>query len=109
MVNKYNAVRTWSNLCNREFASKAEARRGEELKLLELAGEISGLEYQPKFTLSAEPRITVTLDFRYIRKAPLPTGAVEVYEDVKGVLTRDSRTKYAWLQEKYGVKVEIIK
>ena len=27
------------------------------------------------------------------------------YEDSKGVLTRDTRTKLAWVQEKYGIDV----
>lgn len=103
--NKYNAVRTYSELCQRTFDSKAEARRGEELKLLEKSGKISLLEYQIKYVLCKQPKITVTLDFYYKDKE---TGQYHL-EDVKGVLTRDSRTKYAWLESLYPIKIEIVK
>lgn len=123
-MNKYGAKRTYSELCGRTFASKAECRRGEELALLEKAGEISDLKYQPKFVLCERPRITITLDFAYIDYNELAIGqkfgesnrmggteplGVDVYEDVKGVLTRDFRTKLAWLKEKYGIDVRLIK
>lgn len=78
-------------------------RRAEELRLLELAGEISELQYQIPFILSTKPRISVTIDFRYTDKGNV------VYEDVKGVLTRDSRTKFAWLREKHGIEVKIVR
>ncbi len=103
MRNKYGAVRTWSPLCQRTFASRAEARRGEELCLLEKAGEIERLLYQFPFTLSEKPKITITIDFSYWQDGVL------VYEDTKGVLTRDTRTKLAWLKEKYGVEVLLSK
>lgn len=62
------------------FASKAEGRRYLELKLLERAGEIRGLELQPKYVmLVAGKRIcSYSPDFRYVEK-----GAF-VCEDVKG-------------------------
>lgn len=105
--NKYNAVRTYSEMCGRTFDSKAEARRGEELKLLEQSGVIHNLEYQVKFTLNKKPRITVAVDFAYDVET---LGEWDkYYEDVKGVLTRDSRTKYAWLQQKFGIEVELIR
>jgi len=107
-VTKYGAKRTWSELCQREFASKAEAVRGEELALMEKAGLISHLEYQPRFELCEDPKITITLDFSYRDETPgiLPK---RIFEDVKGVLTRDFRTKLAWLKEKYGIDVQLIK
>ena len=98
-MNKYHAKRTYSPLCNREFASKAEAYRAEELKMLEMAGEISSLEYQPKYVLCNDPKITYTADFRYMEDGKM------VIEDVKGVLTRDTRTKLAWVKEKYNISV----
>lgn len=100
-MNKYKAQRTWSALCQRFFASKAEARRGEELRLLELAGEITGLEYQVKFVLSKTPKVTITVDFAYTEKGQ------RIYEDTKGVLTRDFRTKLAWLEQSHGVEVSL--
>ncbi len=101
--NKYGAHRTYSELCQREFASKWEAQRAEQLHLLQRAGEISNLEYQRRFTLCEKPRITVTIDFCYVE------GNHKIYEDAKGVLTRDSRTKYAWLRDKYGIDVNLVR
>lgn len=102
-ANKYRAKRTWSELCSREFASKAECRRGEELRMMEMAGEISLLEYQPKFLLCVKPRITYTADFKYLE------GGNWVYEDVKGMLTRDTRTRLAWLKELTGIEVKLVR
>ena len=101
--NKYFAKRTYSELCGRTFDSKLEARRGEELELLQKAGEISGLKYQVRFNLCLNPKITVTIDFCY------QEDGRTIHEDTKGVLTRDSRTKYAWLEQRYGVHVRLIR
>ncbi len=99
---KYGSKRTWSELCQRMFDSKLEARRGEELALLKRAGEIADLEYQVTMVLSVEPSVRVVLDFRY-RDPPLAPWFV--YEDAKGVLTAEARVKYAWLKQKYGIEV----
>jgi len=103
-VNKYHAKRTWSELCERWFASKAECRRGEELHLSERADEITRLEYQYKLILCQKPRVTITIDFRY---KELTGDRRIIYEDTKGVLTRDFRTKLAWLKEKYNIDVRL--
>ena len=102
MPNKYGAKRTWSELCQREFASKKECLRAEELTLLEKGGEIKRLEFQVPFILSAKPKITITIDFKY---KELTGDRRYVYEDSKGMLTRDTRTKLAWLKEKHGIDV----
>lgn len=102
-MNKYRAIRTWSELCQRWFASKAEARRGEELCLLEKGGLISCLNYQTKFWLSNKPKVTITIDFSYIKDEK------EVFEDTKGMLTRDFRTKLAWLKREYSIDVMLTK
>jgi len=100
-MNKYGAKRTYSQLCNRIFDSRAECLRGEELRLLEMAGEIMDLEYQVRFILSQSPRVTITVDFSYREKGKL------IYEDSKGVLTRDFRTKMAWLKSSQGIDVTL--
>ena len=115
--NKYHAKRTWSGLTQRWFDSRAEAVRGEELKLLEKAGEIFDLNYQVKFILSESPKATITIDFAYrlpdridLPDYAHPSARVQrVYEDVKGVLTRDFRTKLVWLKQKYGIEVKLIR
>ena len=99
MKNKYGAVRTYSELCQRDFASKKEARRGEELCLLEKAGEIKHLTYQVRYILSEKPGVTITIDFNYYENEEW------IWEDSKGVLTRDFRTKLAWLKQLHGIDV----
>ena len=101
---KYHSVRTYSELCGRWFSSKAEAQRGNGLWLIQRAGEITDLEFQVKFVLSESPKITYTADFQYIDK----DGKV-LTEDVKGVLTRDTRTKIAWVKEKFDIEVILIR
>ncbi|KKN74890.1 hypothetical protein LCGC14_0386390 [marine sediment metagenome] len=78
-------------------------RRGEELALLEIAGEIKDLVYQYRVALCKKPRVTITIDFMYREKGKY------VYEDTKGVLTREFRVKMAWLKEKWGVEVVLTK
>lgn len=46
---KYRAVATWVD--GIKFPSKAEARRYQQLRLLEKAGEIGHLEIQPVFPI----------------------------------------------------------
>ena len=103
-MNKYSAIQTWSELTQRWFDSKAEARRGEELALLERGGVISELQYQIKFVLAEKPyKVTLTIDFAYSE------NGIPVYEDTKGVLTRDTRTKLAWLKQVYNIDVILSK
>ena len=99
---KYGAIKTFSELCERRFDSRAEARRGEELVLLQRAGAIKDLQYQVDFRLCDKPKISIRVDFVYIE---VESGR-KVHEDVKGVgETREFRVKRAWLKEKYGIEV----
>lgn len=92
--NKFGAVRSTSALTDRSFDSKAERRRGDQLRLLELAGAITDLEFQPQTRLSAA-NIGYKPDFRYVQ------DGVTIYEDVKGVATEGFRIK-ARLWGSYG-------
>jgi hypothetical protein len=91
------------------FASKAEARRYAELKLLEKAGEVKELELQPRFPLYAAARQGYSLvkvcdyvaDFRY-RLGP---RGLLVIEDVKGMKTPVYRLKAKWFEAQYGIPV----
>lgn len=100
---KYNAIRTYSNLCGRTFDSKGEAKRAEELRGLEMTGEISGLHYQVPFPLATRQKegykVTVKIDFAYLKDGQ------QIYEDYKGFLTRDSRILYAWVKQLYGIDI----
>ena len=102
--NKYSAKKTYSELCQRTFDSKAEARRGEDLTLLDKAGEISDLEFQVMYQLCQKPNIKIKVDFRYTENGK------QILEDVKGMgETREFRVKRAWLAEKYNVQILLTK
>ena len=79
---KYGAVRTDG------FASKREAHRYRELRLLERSGVITGLECQVAFELQA-PASTGTLATvgRYIADFVYIENGRKVVEDAKGVRT----------------------
>jgi hypothetical protein len=86
-VNKYNAIKTYVG--SERFDSKREARRWQELKLLERAGEISRLERQVKFPLTVEGQLIAnyTADFQYYTASP----RARVVEDVKSAPTAKKR------------------
>jgi hypothetical protein len=95
------------------FASQAEGSRYRALRLLERAGEITGLELQPVFTLAPgvlvpgekrkRPALRYVADFRY-----RDSRGREVVEDCKGVQTPVFRAKIHLLALQ-GVTVEIVK
>lgn len=94
------------------FPSQRELRRWEELKLLQMAGEITDLERQVAMPCVVND-IKVArpvIDFRY-RKV----GGEEVYEDVKGYIkssdpvTRIWKLQHKLLKALYNIEVEIVK
>lgn len=99
--NKFRAVPIVVD--NIRFASKREAKRYAELKLLERSGEIDGLELQPAFPLLVNgTKIgTYKADFRYTDRR---TGAV-VIEDCKGYLTREYKRTKKHVEAQYGIVV----
>lgn len=92
------------------FDSKKEARRYQELKLLERAGVIKGLVLQPCFLLQekfkykdkTERKIKYIADFKYL---DTKTGKV-VVEDVKGYKTDVYKLKRKLFLKKYGEAYE---
>lgn len=95
-ASKYNNKKT--EVDGHVFDSKAEARRYNELKLLQAAGEIIGFTIQPSFLL--EEGIRYRPDFMICGK----DGQIWV-EDVKGVETKDFKikkklweAKFPWLE-----------
>lgn len=86
------------------FASQAEARRYGQLKLLEKAGQISGLELQPKFPVVVNGMKVCTYigDFAYF------DGKGRIVEDVKGVQTPMFRLKRKLVEATYpGVLIAV--
>lgn len=100
---KFNAVRT--TVDNITFASKAEAKRYAELKMLEKAGEIRELMLQPRYGLNAGNNRRVLVgeyraDFFYIDRYGDP-----VVEDVKGFKTPLYRWKKKHFEAQYGIEI----
>lgn len=98
---KYNAKKTLvDGIC---FDSKAEARRYQELKLLEKAGEIKGLVLQPKYLLQEAfekngkryRAIYYIADFEYL------DGSAIIIEDVKGKKTAMYQLKKKMFERRY--------
>jgi hypothetical protein len=106
-LHKYGAVRT--QVDGISFASKAEAARYKELKLLEKAGEIFGLQMQPRFPIDVNQVhiCDYVADFKYHRY--LDSGhQVNVVEDVKGVKTPVYRLKKKLVLALYGIVIKEI-
>lgn len=94
------------------FASQKEARRYGELKLLQRAGEIHGLELQPAYWLMAEgetlkPIGTYRADFKYCqcRRGKKCDETRVVVEDVKGFKTPLYRWKKKHVEAQYGITI----
>ena len=85
------------------FDSTKEAKRYRELELLEMAGEISNLELQPRFLLQESFRkngktyrkIEYVADFKYIENGKT------IVEDVKGLQTDVFKIKHKLFEKKY--------
>lgn len=105
-MSKYGAVPTIVD--NIRFASKREAERYKELRLLEAAGEITDLKRQVRFPLFTEDmddnRQQVTqyiADFTYVDK-----GGQKVVEDAKGVRTAMYVLKKKWMLLEWGIDIQ---
>lgn len=99
--NKFGAKRT---ICGagHNHASGAEARRCDELHLLQRAGEISRLQQQPKFVCQIDgvKVCTYIADFAYFTKEN------RTIEDVKGHLTAVYKLKKKLVEALHpGVKI----
>ena len=85
------------------FDSIAESKRYKELALLEKAGQIKGLELQPKFLLQegfkkngkTYRKIEYIADFMYIENGKV------IIEDVKGMETDIFKLKRKMFEYKY--------
>lgn len=94
-----------------QFHSKKEARRWGELKLLQKAKKISGLERQVKFSLdiNGEHICNYFADFVYSSTeshflVPFP-APYQVVEDVKGVRTPLYRVKAKLMKAIHGIEI----
>ena len=112
--NKYRAKRV--TIDGHTFDSQREARRYQELKLMERAGQIVELSLQPVFFLKAQyPSGRVAqykADFSYEQEwIDTSTGESRmelIVEDVKGKDTPLSKLKRALVQYFYGIEVRLV-
>lgn len=107
------------------FDSKKEYRRWCELKLLEKAGEIWGLERQVKFVLipaqheftgehykrgkhkgEPKPGKCIEREVSYIADFVYFTDAEQVVEDCKGMRTTDYVIKRKLMLHEYGIRIK---
>lgn len=88
------------------FASKREAKRYQELRLLERAGEISALQLQPRFPIIAEgiPICTYIGDFSYWTSGKNEAQKF-IVEDSKGVRTDLYRIKRKLVKALYKLDI----
>jgi hypothetical protein len=102
---KYGAVRTVVDGVS--FASKKEARRYSELKLLQRAGEIAELRLQPRYPLVVNGLKVCTYvgDFAYHPTFQGATMAQEVVEDAKGFKTPEYKLKAKLFQALQGFPI----
>jgi len=88
-----------------KFQSIAESRRYEQLRLLQMAGKIHGLELQPHLDLFVEGvKVTrYTPDFQYWKGS----ASVCIFEDVKGKLEEAAWVRIR-LARALGYKIELL-
>lgn len=115
--NKYRAKKTWAY--GLQFDSKKEAKRYQELKLLEAAGKIEDLKTQVKFRLLPAQRepdtvgpkggkikgrviereVSYIADFVYVENGQM------IVEDTKGMRTPEYVIKRKLLLYMTGIKI----
>ena len=87
------------------FDSVKEASRYQELRMLERAGEITGLVRQQKIELIPKTKLYracyYVCDFIYFDKRENKT----IYEDVKGVRTKEYLLKRKLLYWRHGIEI----
>ena len=98
-MNKYRNIPTIID--GVKFASRKEARRYQQLKLLERAGAISELELQPKYDLT----INGVKIGRYIGDFRYQDNGKSICEDCKGILTPVYRLKKRLMRALHGVEI----
>lgn len=97
---KYRAVPTFVD--GIRFASKKEAKRYQELKLLEKAGEISDLSLQHSFLLS----VGDTIIGKYVADFVYKENGKSIIEDTKGVRTPVYKWKKKHFEAQMGIKIK---
>lgn len=100
-MNKYNNRKTYVD--GIAFDSRKEAKRYQELKLLERGGVISDLDYQVKFELI--PKQEGERPCYYVADFVYTENGKKVVEDVKGKRTQVYILKRKLMLERHGIKI----
>ena len=90
-----------------KFRSKLEADRYRELKLLKLAGKVKWFLRQVPFDVSVG--VVYRLDFLVCWNLSGTPDEVLGYEETKGHLTDKARIKIGVVQERYAIKITILR
>lgn len=100
-MTKYRSIPT--TVDGIRFPSIKEARRYQELKLLERAGEVCSLQLQPAYRIevNGETICKYVADFRYWDEKKQQM----VVEDVKGYRTREFVLKKKLMRAVHGIDV----
>lgn len=98
---KYKAVRT--EVDGIKFASKKEAARYVNLKLLERAKIIENLRLQVRFELNEGG----TFKYGYIADFVYFEGGKQVVEDAKGFLTPEFKKKQKLMKKVHGIEIKL--
>lgn len=87
-MNKYHAKKVVID--GTKYDSQKEARRGEELKMLERAGLISGLQFQVPFELQPSFKVGIKTEraIIYVADAVYLERGKKIVEDTKSAMTR---------------------
>lgn len=105
---KYRAQKTVVD--GLKFDSKKEAKRWQELKLLQQAGEISNLRRQVKFELLPTQRDKdgklLEYPCSYIADFVYKENGETVVEDSKGIKTDVYRLKRKMMLFRYGIRIK---
>lgn len=102
---KYGAKRT--TVDGITFASKKEARRYGELKLLAKAGRVQDLRLQPRYPLHVNGELVCTYvaDFAYVAVNDNGEAERPYVEDVKGFKTPEYRLKSKLFKAVHGFAI----
>jgi len=107
-MSKYKAVRTVVDGIT--FASKKEAARYQELKLLERAGEIRDLRLQVPYEIIPKcgnnRAVKYVADFIYKKHYDGITDTFETVEDCKGMKTQVYIIKKKLMLWRYGIEIK---
>lgn len=106
-MSKYNSKKTVVD--GQKFDSEKEARRYQELLLLEKAGKIKNLSRQVKFVLIPSQRDengkVVERECSYKADFTYKEGIKTVVEDVKGYRTKEYIIKRKLMLYQYGIRI----